>query len=334
MLGSWVALFDVAMLTARTSRTDQPHVERRPFLRRRVGHVSAPPLRQGGGNADVTEDAAEFTFEDAPRASTCRGLPRRAASRRQHAPHEPRPPSADRRVRKGRSDHDAHHDQARSRAPARATSPSPTRPRPDPTDDHAHARAHARPRTPTQHVCWRRLGSERSTRAWASTTTSGTSPLAPSSRVSPRTPASPGSATTAIARAAAAAKPSTARPATKPSLQDTSPRFPFWRTSDEDARLEASLDQAFGDAPAAADDDLLDDLVALEDEHEADASRTRGRSDDVATKFDVLAHCSELHADSGADASRRDGQAARSDARSDERKALAACRAREEAKSV
>lgn len=107
-------------------------------------------------------------------------------------------------------------------------------------------------------------------------------------------------------------------------------RVPVWRMSNKDARLKTALDEAFADAPTTADDDLFDKLIALEEKHKVEASRTRGRVHNVTTKLDILAHHSEVYTDSTANASHRDGQAARSN----ERKLLAAHRARKKAKSA
>ena len=107
-------------------------------------------------------------------------------------------------------------------------------------------------------------------------------------------------------------------------------KVPVWRMSNTDARLKTVLDKAFADAPATADDDLFDKLIALEDKHKVQASRTRGRADNITTKLDILAHYSKVYTDSAANASHRDGQAARSN----KRKLLAAHRARKKAKSA
>jgi len=107
-------------------------------------------------------------------------------------------------------------------------------------------------------------------------------------------------------------------------------KVPVWRMSNKDARLKDTLDQAFADAPTTQDDDLFDKLIALEDKHKVEASRTQGRAHDVTTKLDVLAHHTKVHTDSAANAGHRSAQAARGN----ERKLLADCRARKKAKSA
>lgn len=107
-------------------------------------------------------------------------------------------------------------------------------------------------------------------------------------------------------------------------------KVPVWRVSNKDARLKATLDQAFASAPTTQDDDLFDKLIALEDKHKVENSRTQGRAHNITTKLDILAHHAKVYTDSAANAGHRAAQAGRAN----KRKLLADYRARKKAKTA